>query len=50
MKLTLEDRRSDLIAARDAWDAEYNRVKDQFDSEVDAWNDAKDEISLFVED
>lgn len=50
MKLTVEDRRSDIIAARDAWDAEYNRVKSQFDSEVAAWSDAKDEISLFVAD
>lgn len=50
MKLRLEDRRSDIIAARDAWDAEYDRIKSQFDSEVDAWNDAKDEISLFVAD
>lgn len=50
MKLTVEDRRSDIIAARDAWDAEYNKVKSQFDSEVDAWNDARDEFSLFVAD
>lgn len=50
MKLKLEDKRSDIIAARDAWDADYNKLKSKFDSEVDAWDDAKQEISLFVED
>lgn len=50
MKLKLEDRRSDIIAARDAWDTEYNRLKSKFDSEVDVWDSAKEELGLFIAD
>lgn len=50
MKLKLEDKRSDIIAARDAWDANYNELRSKYDSEVDAWDSAKEEISLFIAD
>lgn len=45
-----EDRRSDIIAARDTWDSEYERSKAEQDRQVQEFEDAQDEVRLFIED
>lgn len=50
MKLKLEDRRSDIIAARDAWQKEYDKAKADYETQEDEYNAARADSEMFLEE
>lgn len=50
MKLRLEDRRSDIIAARDAWQKDYDTKMAAYDAQEKEYDIAISETELFLED
>lgn len=50
MKLKLEDRRSDIIAARDAWQKEYDAAQATYDSQYNEYEMARADSEMFLEE